>query len=1094
MSRDDRFKDVLMYPKEQSGGTDIPAKSLDTLGSYLSDITQGKDTAPNPASGNKFPIGADVAKTKQFGANGKPAPIVTGGQNEGDKTFWDVLGESEKLLFEMTSESGNFDAADPTSTPLSAFLDKNSQSDGHEILAKIKSIPAGGDSPRSAPIPPDVPVVQKKISSLLSNNRFNARSDEKETYIFEDKKTLDEIPVQGQFGSYNSGKKSAKGSPTAGIPGQAITMKDLAKVGTSLVQKSAGLGKAGEKTTDPFNKSGALRPIGGTGAFNSVVQQGEMISSTEFETSHAFGAPKKTVLPNSELQYDDITGEALIARRSFGHVNSPGAPFDEVGNINQVMLTAKTVVALISQGEVITNLVKALNLTATADNESGPVKFPPGSPSAMTKGAWRPISTGQGSVQQQAIAIVAAPILDHNIEKCMARGLMAFLGYPDLAGSNEINRRFADGEFNTLDKIANAFFLKPALQSAAKPGAWDSTNLRMSSGFLVAILRNAIRDVGEGVLYSRDERIDSNPGDVLSIWRRLSNTATLKFWLNMAAIGNACLNAKKKKSVDDLPNTPVTRIAKSRVGQGDTLAWAHSQLPSRYLLPPTISWSMFNTGLGSFDDLPREKMADTYSNVTGVDDDRNEWGPMYEEAAGIVAASGNRITPEYVMYMEDKLELEYMPFYIQDLRTNQIIAFNAFIESIKDSYSADYSSTNGYGRIDPVMIYNKTSRSISITWTMAATSPEDFNAMWFDINMLTTMVYPQWSKGTPVQAGDDRFTMPFSQIPTASPMVRIRLGDVIKSNYSKLSLAKLFGAGVEPIKDSSYNIGAPDGAPSPSFEGTSYADMAAAQEAKKVWETTYRARIKAEPLTPEDTNGLQVGETAFLKPAIHLTRDEPDGAPDNKIEPPNATFGTTLEAKMHVKVVKRFYHPSPKVMYEVESVKGKDEPLDPYKPDHVHKYMCYHHDLEPELVIPAITTDSGWTSTKALEFYGEQNAIVRSFNSTMGRGLAGFITSLDFDYGGGGDWTWETDLGVRAPKVVKVSVSFSPIHDIAPGIDYMGANRAPLYTVGRSSYSMGGDPWAQMAEGEDSLMSIDSRVVQNYLALKADLTTDVEGE
>ena len=45
---------------------------------------------------------------------------------------------------------------------------------------------------------------------------------------------------------------------------------------------------------------------------------------------------------------------------------------------------------------------------------------------------------------------------------------------------------------------------------------------------------------------------------------------------------------------------------------------------------------------------------------------------------------------------------------------------------------------------------------------------------------------------------DDRervFRQPFSQVIGASPIVRLRVGDVIKSNYSKFNLQRIFGAG-----------------------------------------------------------------------------------------------------------------------------------------------------------------------------------------------------------------------------------------------------------------------------------------------------------
>ena len=78
------------------------------------------------------------------------------------------------------------------------------------------------------------------------------------------------------------------------------------------------------------------------------------------------------------------------------------------------------------------------------------------------------------------------------------------------------------------------------------------------------------------------------------------------------------------------------------------------------------------------------------------------------------------------------------------------------------------------------------------------------------------------------------------------------------------------------------------------------------------------------------------------------------------------------------------------------------------------------------------------------------NAISRSFRTVGGKGLPGFIETLAFD------WydkvTWEIDhekQGIgKAPKMCKVTVSFSPFHDITPGLDHRGFNRAPIYPVG----------------------------------------------
>lgn len=153
-------------------------------------------------------------------------------------------------------------------------------------------------------------------------------------------------------------------------------------------------------------------------------------------------------------------------------------------------------------------------------------------------------------------------------------------------------------------------------------------------------------------------------------------------------------------------------------------------------------------------------------------------------------APQKRLSPEIVKLVEDHLDNEYMPFYFHDLRTNEILAFHAFIDTISDSFSPEYTSTSGYGRIDDVKHYVKTTRSINTTFSLVAYNQDDHDLMWYQINKLVSMVYPQWSKGIK-RNEKDRTAFPFTQMPTASPLIRLRVGDVITSNYSKENLARL---------------------------------------------------------------------------------------------------------------------------------------------------------------------------------------------------------------------------------------------------------------------------------------------------------------
>ena len=166
-----------------------------------------------------------------------------------------------------------------------------------------------------------------------------------------------------------------------------------------------------------------------------------------------------------------------------------------------------------------------------------------------------------------------------------------------------------------------------------------------------------------------------------------------------------------------------------------------------------------------------------------------------EDIIGRAVDKPTRLSAKMVRMIEEQLESEYMPFYFQDLRTNEIIAFHAFLSSLTDGFQPSYNSTKGFGRMDPVMTYGDTTRSISFAFTVYATSKEDFDVMWKKVNKMVTLVYPQWSGGTKVRSADEQhlYTIPYSQIPTASPLIRVRIGDLIKSNYSRKDMTRLFG-------------------------------------------------------------------------------------------------------------------------------------------------------------------------------------------------------------------------------------------------------------------------------------------------------------
>jgi len=124
------------------------------------------------------------------------------------------------------------------------------------------------------------------------------------------------------------------------------------------------------------------------------------------------------------------------------------------------------------------------------------------------------------------------------------------------------------------------------------------------------------------------------------------------------------------------------------------------------------------------------------------------------------------------------------------------------------------------------------------------------------------------------------------------------------------------------------------------------------------------------------------------------------------------------------------------------------------------------------------------TPDAALFMDEDSNPISKAFASTAGRGLGGVITNLTYEMLDGTN-TWEVDWNSRAPISVKVSVSFTAIHDIPPGLDYSGYNRAPIYNVGDIMKNVAGDPYR-----DDGKASKDYFTAQGRYGMQPDDPSD----
>ncbi len=417
-------------------------------------------------------------------------------------------------------------------------------------------------------------------------------------------------------------------------------------------------------------------------------------------------------------------------------------------------------------------------------------------------------------------------------------------------------------------------------------------------------------------------------------------------------------------------------------------------------------------------------------------------------------SNSNKLSAETVASVEDALNAEYLPFYFHDLRTNEIVSFQAFLSNLSEDYSANYDSIDGYGRIDSVKMYRSTARKLSIAFYVAATNHDDFDAMWVKINKLVTLMYPQWSNGTLLSDKKDHFIQPFSQIPSASPLIRLRVGDLWTSNYSKFSLARIFGLG----NDSTFKVG-------------DSSNTANVSEMKNGLETALQ-RIR------DNNKELQTDWIFLLEPGDYDASPKDQGALGAAASalasvanavgvktPTNARVTAHVRTYTRVKIKKALNTNA----YAVEIIDKEGLPKTVADSQFIvsRSHLAMNEDTltsmgeareKSDTSDPLDDNQSVDKIVKLSQFFSaDNNALVRAFEASKGRGVACFVESMGFDWMDGGNVMWETAAaGSRAPKMCKITMNMAVVHDIAPGIDASGFNRAPVYNVGPSSNAMAG--------------------------------------
>ena len=127
--------------------------------------------------------------------------------------------------------------------------------------------------------------------------------------------------------------------------------------------------------------------------------------------------------------------------------------------------------------------------------------------------------------------------------------------------------------------------------------------------------------------------------------------------------------------------------------------------------------------------------------------------------------------------VEDKKE--GMPFYFKDLRDNKYIFFRAYVDSINENLSPEWSPQNYIGRSEPVFVYGRAERVISLNLTLFAQTRSELDKIYLKMNKLTSLCYPEYAEDTFLST-----TLNTVKTRMKPPLMKLRFGDLFGKTLS----------------------------------------------------------------------------------------------------------------------------------------------------------------------------------------------------------------------------------------------------------------------------------------------------------------------
>ena len=989
---------------------------------------------------------------------------------------------------------------------------------------------------------------QPMLSNILARNRFSPGEP------FSHRK---------RWANPQKFERSGKGKVASTLGTYVKEFDGLATEELTRIAEHLLLNAVGDRESS-FGDKGKATLNQGLGKFGRSTQLGgsrkEMNPDDLFRTANAV----KPAINDSRAETDSING-AMAAKSdllaegerrekgSFGVLNNHLEMFGSALPTSMILLAATAALSMLIATLVIAAILDLLGVIASLARGTG---FGGG----LNPEATYLINAGEGSSNRDvsSLPMGAAYGNDDFSDTDFFSALYKYMGIPTLDGDYPPGIPFLSA---TLVGVLE-FFIGNSLNGGGRIPQ-ITTN---SAGYYVVVVRNAIRDA---------EQISEAAGEMsgggffgaiegfFSLIDAFRSSATFRFAMVMVQIGDRVVSGQGMVGNRDnggiygipqnLPENTSAPVVVASLHQsvrmkGDKkrLTYSFTALPHVGLRPPETWHRPMANDAGELQlpaltqtygqkmvkyDVMKRRMLGGDPNLGGIGMFNDEILPSDIITSDSVSyGEGNKKFQNRLSYfvdgkigtglresIEEMLDTYYVPFYFHDLRTNEIIPLPVFVDSISDSFTPKWSEVEGFGRGDPVQIYGGTTRKIGFSFYMVATNEEDYSALYYAINRLVAMVYPQWGEGEKLtNSAGQSFTMPYSSVPAASPLVRIRLGELFASNRAPENVRRLFGANEPHFRPG--REGDPEAEILPSSLGDPGLPASLDDVPNKAALEAVLARrndktdATVAPVLIAATQIFALGSEATIMNFAGCDFQGNGGVVNLDGEPMLLPAGMDFSCAkgryqwaqwngVSYKILKgRKYRAADGeawqiLNYYVDGDKKARESQGGYLKSTMY-YFCQPisapaSDVFTDLQSDALDNSTGTNPIGEVgimipidkvmdigvpavvpspiplpfpdpepeiitdqEFFAN-NMLIDAMEESGGRGLAGAITSLDFAWN---DAPWETDAGLgRAPKYVKVTLSFSPIHDEPLGLTADGSLRSAAYPVGKTIEALMGE-------------------------------------